>query len=84
MSLFRVSSSSLDMGLMYENILSVIPGKKGASDKPMKKRHTAKPAPLVMAGMQIVAVLHAIIMDGKSHLGSAFASHRLPGSWPTR
>lgn len=79
-----VSSRSSNVGLMHGNILSVIPGKKGASDKPMKKRHTAKPAPLVIAGMQIVAILQAIIMDGKSHLGSAFASHRLPGSWPTR
>jgi hypothetical protein len=66
------------------NLLKVIPGKKGASARPMKNRHTAKPAPLLMAGMHIVAMLHAIIIEGRSHLGSAFASHRFPGSWPIR
>jgi hypothetical protein len=40
----------------------------------MKKRHTAKPAPLVMAGMHIVPILHAIIMDGRSQRGSALAN----------
>jgi hypothetical protein len=83
----RRSLSWLDIeyiGITSGNLLRVMPGKKGASAKPMKKRHTAKPAPLVIAGMQIVPALQTIIIEGRSHLGSAFASHKLPGSWPTR
>lgn len=64
----------------HEEVIKVIPGKKGASVRPMKNRQTAKPAPLVMAGIQIVPKLHPNIIMGRNHLGSAFASHRLPGS----
>jgi hypothetical protein len=84
MSLLVISCGSSKGKLVGFDLLSVIPGKKGASAKPMKKRHTAKPAPLVIAGMQIVPILQAIIMDGRSHLGSAFASHKFPGSWPIK
>ena len=38
----------------------------------------------VIAGMQIVQILQAIIIPGNSLLGFALASQRLPGSWPIR
>jgi hypothetical protein len=38
----------------------------------------------VMAGMQIVAALHASMIDGNNLLGLALASHRFPGSCPMR
>lgn len=80
MSLAVFVSIALLRRIAWCYLLSVIPGKKGASERPMKNLQTANPAPLVMAGMQIVPMLQAIIIDGKSHLGSAFASQRLPGS----
>ena len=39
---------------------------------------------LFIAGIQMVAILHATIMIGRNLLGLDFASHKLPGSWPMR
>lgn len=65
-------------------LLRVMPGKKGDSVKPMKKRTTQNPTPLVMAGMQIVPMLQHSIMPGRKYLGSLLASNKLPGNWPIR
>jgi hypothetical protein len=68
----------------HELVIRVMPGKNGASQSPVMNRTTQKPAPDVTAGIQIVQMLQPIIIPGRSRLGRTLASHRFPGSWPTR
>jgi hypothetical protein len=64
----------------HELVISVIPGKKGASQSPVMNLITQKPAPDVHAGIQIVQMDQPIIIPGRSRLGRTLASHRFPGS----
>lgn len=73
-----------DRARLAYDLLNVIPGKKGASQRPVTNLTMQKPTPDVQAGMQIVQMLQPIIIPGNNRLGRTFASHRLPGSWPIR
>lgn len=68
----------------WRHLQRVRPGKKGASVRPMKKRQTQKPTPLVMAGMQIVPMDHMTMVIGRKYRGFVLARIKLPGSWPMR